>query len=164
MPLTDAELGTLHEQGFSRRRVPVNAGDMIIWRPDLAHSGASPVGVRENFRAVSYNCLLPAAFMCGDTVQRPGRRSKVENEEEEREEYAIFPGKLEAYLEMQTGAPGLPNSRRKDLELRPYFADGPPRLTWRQAQLYGLVPYHEGQWTREEIRASAEARGVRFVE
>ena len=41
VPLTDAELGKLQEQGFERRRVPVRAGDVILWRPDLAHCGAS---------------------------------------------------------------------------------------------------------------------------
>ena len=71
---------------------------------------------------------------------------------------SILPGRLEAYTGMQTGDTGLPNERRKDLSVRPYFTDGPPRLTWRQAQFYGLVPYAEGNRTRAEIRASAEAR------
>eukprot|EP00946_MAST-07B_sp_MAST-7B-sp1_P000490 g490.t1 len=150
VPLTDAELGKLQEQGFERRRVPVRAGDVILWRPDLAHCGASPIGVRENFRAVSYNCFLPASFLRGG--------SAVAGEVED----SILPKRLEAYTGMQTGDSGLPNDRRKDLSVRPYFTDGPPRLTWRQAQFYGLVPYDEGKRTRAEIRAGAEARGVRF--
>ena len=164
VPLTDAELSTLREQGFTQRRVPVQAGDMILWRPDLAHCGASPLGARENFRAVSYNCLLPAAFMCRGMLQVVAAVVQEGGDGADEDEYAMVPGKLEAYLGMQTGASGLPNARRKDLDLRPYFTDGPPMLTWRQAQLYGLVPYQEGHWTRAEIRASAEARGVRFVD
>ena len=43
-----------------------------------------------------------------------------------------------------------------------YFADGPPRLSWRQAQIYGLVSYDEDAGDRDAL-AAATARGVRFV-
>ena len=74
----------------------------------------------------------------------------------------MIPGKLKAYLEMKTGAADLPNERRTDLEVQPYFKDGPPRLTWRQAQFYGLIPYGTNGKTQDECKAIAESRGVRF--
>jgi hypothetical protein len=40
-----------------------------------------------------------------------------------------------------------------------YFADGPPRLTWRQAQLYGLTPYSSA---KEETEDRAAAEGWRW--
>ena len=85
----------------------------------MAHCGASPIGVRENFRAVSYNCFLPASFLRGGSalageVEKDGRIDAD----------SILPGRLEAYTGMQTGDTGLPNERRKDLSVRPYFTDG----------------------------------------
>ena len=36
------------------------AGDVILWRSDLVHCGAPPVGQRPGFRAVSYTCMCVA--------------------------------------------------------------------------------------------------------
>lgn len=49
--------------------------------------------------------------------------------------------------------------------LRPYFRFGYPKVSWRQAELYGLVPYdiqNEEEIKKEATRAIK--RGVRFVE
>lgn len=154
VPLTDEELATLKEQGFKQKRVPVNAGDVIFWRPDLAHCGASPNGVRTNFRAVVYNCMLPVDYF------RQNMDKEATNDCDPSD--FMIPGKLKAYLEMKTGAADLPNERRTDLKVQPYFKDGPPRLTWRQAQFYGLTPYLTNGRTRDECKAIAESRGVRF--
>ena len=53
-------------RGCDAYRIEVGAGDMVLWRSDLAHSNAQPlVGqrrFRSRFRAVSYVCMLPAAL------------------------------------------------------------------------------------------------------
>ncbi len=42
-----------------------------------------------------------------------------------------------------------------------YFVDGPPRLTWRQAELYGLTPYGEAP-PGQDAEAKAAAEGWRY--
>jgi len=81
VPLTDEELDTLKALGMCPIRVPVNAGDVILWRSDLAHCGAGPSCPTTGFRAVSYTCMLPAAMTPPN----------------------VLDGKLEEYLTMQTG-------------------------------------------------------------
>jgi hypothetical protein len=168
VPLTDEELDKLKELGMSPIRVPVKAGDVILWRSDLAHCGAGPSCLRETFRAVSYTCMLPAAMTPAD----------------------VLDGKLEEYLTMQTGdhRPNVKsrhfakpkkkvkkkNKKDKNYDIGGeqkkkaheesniktvkgmFFADGPPLLTFRQAELYGLVPYGG---TKSDVR-----EGVRLLE
>lgn len=55
------------------RRVPVNAGDVVLWRSDLAHCGAAPIGAREGFRAVVYVCCLPAALTPAEFIEKKQR-------------------------------------------------------------------------------------------
>ncbi len=138
VPLTDEELTSLEELGMSAKKVPVNAGDMILWRSDCVHCGVGPSLPRTGFRAVSYTAMLPAS-MTPKTVRE---------------------GKLEEYLTMQTGdhrpnvksqhfAPPKKETNQhkvdKNVKLArgKYFADGPPILSKRQAQLYGLAPYDD---------------------
>mmetsp|Transcript_48393 Transcript_48393/g.121157 ORF Transcript_48393/g.121157 Transcript_48393/m.121157 type:complete len:471 (+) Transcript_48393:236-1648(+) len=85
--------------------------------------------------------------------------------------------KLEAYLRTETGDhhPGAefwlsPKPARAAAAPGDFFADGPPRLTWRQAELYGLVPYLPieelrsiSPLRRRELKHGAEARGIRFM-
>jgi hypothetical protein len=60
--LKKADKQFLLDQGINPCRVPVQRGDVILWRSDLAHMGAPPIGSRENFRAVVYVCMLPEAL------------------------------------------------------------------------------------------------------
>ena len=66
VPLFEAELDLLRAKGYSRQYVRVHAGDMILWRSDLAHSGALPapdrLGLATSCRAVAYVSMLPAAL------------------------------------------------------------------------------------------------------
>ena len=136
-PLTDKELLVLEGLGMSAKKIPVNAGDVILWRSDLVHCGVGPSLPSTGFRAVSYTAMLPASMTPKDVLE----------------------GKLEEYLTMQTGdhrpnvksrhfAP--PKKKEKSHHQRDgvkfargkYFVDGPPILTLRQAELYGLVPYN----------------------
>lgn len=132
VPLTDEELAALEGRwDLAPRDVPVRAGDVILWRSDLAHCGAGPTSPRAAFRAVSYTCMLPAAMASPD----------------------VLAGRLDEYLEMRTGdhrpnvrdrhfgPPRKEGARRGAPARGKYFAEGPPVLTWRQAQLYGLAPY-----------------------
>ncbi|KAL7544005.1 hypothetical protein ACHAXR_013412 [Thalassiosira sp. AJA248-18] len=150
VPLTDEELISLEERGMAAKKVPVNAGDVILWRSDLVHCGVGPSSPRTGFRAVSYTAMLPAAMTPMDVLE----------------------GKMDEYLNMQTGdhRPNVKSrhfappknekkQRGKDSKTRQrkssdqpavdniklargqYFADGPPILTLRQAEMYGLIPY-----------------------
>ena len=128
VPLTDAELDVMRAAGLQPKRVPVHAGDVILWRSDLAHSAAPPLVPRPTFRAVSYTCMLPASFTPA----------------------ALHAKKAEAYRHGHTGdhvpsreywhAPKL--DAATEASRRPWYVDGkPPRLSPRQAELFGLVPY-----------------------
>lgn len=143
VPLTDEELRTLVDAGCAPRRVPVKRGSVILWRSDLAHCGAPPRGDRKAFRAVAYVSMLPAS------LTPPSEAAK----------------KLVAYRACHTGdhmadrehwhagkdtgkdapAPAEGGEARRPGKRFPYFVNGPPTLTTRQAELYGLVPYGSAQ-------------------
>lgn len=126
VPLTDAELDAMRAAGLAPRRVPVSAGDVLLWRSDLAHSAAPSLEPRPIFRAVSYTCMLPAALTPVHVAAK----------------------KAEAYRGTHTGdhAPDREYWHASKLDeseerrRRPRF-DSLPALTQRQAELYGLVPY-----------------------
>ena len=69
VPLTDDELNGLEALGMAPRKVPVNAGDVILWRSDLVHCGVGPSVPREGFRAVSYTAMLPASMTPSDVLE-----------------------------------------------------------------------------------------------
>ena len=99
----------------------------MLWRSDLAHSAAPPPEPRPSFRAVSYTCMLPAALTPAHVAIR----------------------KTEAYRQGHTGdhAPdrecwhASKLGEREERGRGSFFPDGPPRLTQRQAELYGVMPY-----------------------
>jgi len=55
---------------------------VILWRSDLVHKGAPPIGARDKFRAVVYVCMLPAALTPDE----------------------VYPDKLRAYEQLETGS------------------------------------------------------------
>jgi hypothetical protein len=129
--LNDWEKDFLRTHGIEAQRVPVNRGDIILWRSDLVHCGAPPIGARDNFRAVVYICMLPAAMTPA----------------------TVYPRKLQAYEQLETGS-HWPNEeewfesdQRRHSAQRPFF-QRPPQLTERQRLLYGLEPYTQG-WVEE---------------
>jgi len=120
--LTRDEHHWLESKGIRPKRVPVQRGDVILWRSDLVHKGAPPIGRRDNFRAVVYICMLPAAL----TPE------------------SVYKDKLRAYKRIETGS-HWPNREewfkpRRGSAQTPYFRK-PPSLTLRQQELYGLVRY-----------------------
>jgi len=194
VPLTDGECDALREAGYAEKRVAVKAGDVILWRSDLAHCGAAPLGHVTTFRAVSYTCMLPAKMTDqGDEQKGKEEEEKKKNGEQHPELIGgetMLARKYSEYASMQTGdhrpdlasMPHMQAPKSNGAEyMQPYFHDGPPELTWRQAELYGLVPYmveHENESKEEEGCDNSEdfvifrkcemeraiRRGVRFQE
>ena len=80
VPLTDEELGRMEAAGLRAVRVPVRAGDLVLWRSDVAHAAQVPMET-PRFRLVVYCAMLPAGLT-------------PEGE---------WPRKLEAYVGMRTG-------------------------------------------------------------
>jgi hypothetical protein len=135
--LNDQEKELLHRKGIEPLRVPVRKGDMILFRSDLAHKGAMPIGKRENFRAVVYICMLPAALTPEE----------------------VYADKLKAYQKLETGC-HWPNreewfgiKRELAIDIKPFYKK-PPTLTQRQRLLYGLDRYPENSAVENPIEAS----------
>lgn len=125
--IDDADKEILFAAGISPLRVPVTRGDVILWRSDVCHCGAPPIGVRDEFRGVVYVCCLPAA-LTSESAYRQKRR---------------------AYDELQTGShwpsreEWFKPSKRHEQQMqviRPYWSSL-PQLSQRQMELYGLVRY-----------------------
>lgn len=125
--IDESDKETLFAAGIAPLRVPVNRGDVILWRSDVCHCGAPPLGVRDNFRAVVYVCCLPAV-LTSEATYRQKRR---------------------AYDELQTGShwpsreEWFKPSKRHEQQMqvvRPYWRDS-PQLSQRQMELYGLTRY-----------------------
>ena len=185
VPLMDSELEQLKQLGLSSVKVPVSAGDVILWRSDLAHCGAGPSTPREGFRAVSYTCMLPAAMTPQDVMDgkmdeylimqtgdhRPNvksrhfakpkmkKKKKKEEEEKEKEEKKEKEKEKEEEREKDKGSKvsgggggGGGNRGTKEevggsgvkIARGKYFGEGPPTLTRRQQELYGIVKYGGG--------------------
>lgn len=114
------------EKGVHPLRVPVKKGDVILWRSDLAHKGAPPIGRRENFRAVVYVCMLPAALTAEPLYEK----------------------KRLAYEGLETGSHWPNQEEWFAPRHEPSFAVGkyfqsPPELSARLRLLYGLDRYYE---------------------
>jgi hypothetical protein len=148
VPITDAELEELAGLGLSPKRVPVQRGDVILWRSDLAHSGQAP-GITPHFRAVTYSCMLPAVLTPAEA----------------------YPAKLEGYLKtiagdhrpnVETGWHFSAPKRGGDAPVRGVYFPHPPELSWRQAEFYGLVRYSDDSSGWAVAKADAELQGVRF--
>lgn len=124
--LTKTDRSKLKAFGCAPHRIPVNRGDVILWRSDLVHAGADPVGVRPSFRAVVYVCMMP---------------SQMTPE-------ALYPKKRLAYEKLETGShwPTKEEWFRREgwfsynFKARCFFKS-PPQLTNRLQELYGLRHY-----------------------
>ena len=141
VPLTDAELDSLRAEGLAPTKVPVGRGDVILWRSDLVHCGTAPKAERPNMRAVAYVSMRPASLTPKrvllrkvEAYQRGHTSDHCPSRELWHEPKAELKADAEATVEKKAG----------------YFADGPPPLTMRQAELYGLVSY-EGMAAQAKI-------------
>jgi hypothetical protein len=127
--MSEDEKDLLRSHGIEPRRVPVNKGDVILWRSDVAHCGAPPLGRCDTYRLVAYVCCLPAAI----TPE------------------AVYRQKAAAYERLETGShwPSREEwfkqaNRHNRIAWQPYLpadVSRRPALTRRQRQLYGLERY-----------------------
>ena len=140
----------LRARGVVQTRVPVKKGDVVLWRSDLVHCGAPPIGARDNFRAVIYVCCLPALLTPEEA----------------------YPLKQQAYHQKETGCHW--PCREEWFKIVPKrhggaipFFKKPPPLTDRQRLLHGLDRYpcnHPEGWTDDDSGGggsggAADARG-----
>lgn len=123
----DDDKDLLRERGIEARRVPVKKGDVVLWRSDVCHCGAPPLGRCDTYRAVVYVCCLPAA-LTPEPVYYQKRRAF-----ERLETGCHYPNREEWFEVVE---------RHRRISWRPYFT-APPKLTQRQQELYGLVRYGE---------------------
>jgi hypothetical protein len=153
VPLTDEECAELSKAGYSPKRVPVSKGDVILWRSDLCHCGASPIGLRPGFRAVSYTCMLPAKLTPDDVHENKLNEYFSGLSGDHR------PNVRMCHLSVPKKKEGSTHKTKKGEELHKprkacggqYFDGGLPALTMRQAELYGLVRYNDdGGGSRDE--------------
>lgn len=140
----------LRARGVVQTRVPVKKGDVVLWRSDLVHCGAPPIGARDNFRAVIYVCCLPALLTPEEA----------------------YPLKQQAYHQKETGCHW--PCREEWFKIVPKrhggaipFFKKPPPLTDRQRLLHGLDRYpcnHPEGWKDDDSGGgggggAADARG-----
>eukprot|EP00933_Yihiella_yeosuensis_P061720 TRINITY_DN64548_c0_g1_i1.p1 TRINITY_DN64548_c0_g1~~TRINITY_DN64548_c0_g1_i1.p1 ORF type:complete len:366 (+),score=65.54 TRINITY_DN64548_c0_g1_i1:79-1176(+) len=138
--LDDNEKDFLAAEGIQPLRVPVKKGDVILFRSDLAHKGALPIGRRDNFRAVVYICMLPAALTPEDAYE----------------------AKQQAYLQLETGGHWPCREewfvpRQTKIDIKPYFKSL-PHLTARQRLLYGLDRYEQSAEASPPAQKAAPKR------
>eukprot|EP00928_Gymnodinium_smaydae_P039203 TRINITY_DN26824_c0_g1_i1.p1 TRINITY_DN26824_c0_g1~~TRINITY_DN26824_c0_g1_i1.p1 ORF type:complete len:459 (-),score=58.17 TRINITY_DN26824_c0_g1_i1:278-1654(-) len=144
--LNSNEKAWLEEMGIRPLRVPVNKGDVILWRSDLVHKGTPPIGRRDNFRAVVYICMMPAAL----TPEH------------------VYLEKQRAFDQLQTGShwpceeEWFSSRDPPRFALLPYYR-APPELTARQRLLYGLDRYgNEGLQASIPIRENNASTSTRI--
>lgn len=142
MILSDTEKDLLRSKGIEAQRVPVRRGDVILFRSDLAHCGASPIGCRKGFRAVVYVCMLPAV-LTPEHVYREKQRAY-----EQLETGSHWPNQEEWFVERRSA--GFPATS---------FWKTPPKLTYRQRLLYGLDRYTPEAIPQIRPSPSAELAG-----
>lgn len=123
--LSGQEREYLENRGISPRRVPVNRGDVVLWRSDVAHCGGPPLKGCETHRLVAYVCCLPAA-LTPDPVYSQKRLAY-----EKLQTSGHYPNR-EEWFQVK------PTHRLRIWQ--PYFGEL-PELTARQRQLYGLDRY-----------------------
>lgn len=160
VPLTDNELDVLRHAGYAPRRVPVKRGSVILWRSDLVHCGAPPVGLTTQFRSVSYTCMLPAALTPPAVRAQKLREYCLGLSGDHRPNVSmphLSQPKKQRQHKTTKGAEVIAPSKGR------YFdkTGGLPKLTWRQAQLYGLVDYNHNNNTDKQDHDDDKKHAVR---
>lgn len=138
--LNDEEKQFLQDRGIQPKRLPVRRGTVILWRSDVAHKGAPPIGLRDGFRGVVYVCMLPACLTPDE----------------------ILPRKRQAFEQLETGSHWPCKEEWFTSRGSPAFEVGiyhrvPPALTPRQRLLYGLERYRRPQPERALTAAVEDA-------
>ena len=134
----------------------VSAGDLVLWRSDLAHSNAQPLYSKrvhkQRFRAVAYVCMLPASHtkeaaykkkaegwrLRKTTSHWPNLETWFRERPRERERVAAFTATaLEVSDGHIEGNISSSSSSSSSIPPRPL----PELRTSRQRQLHGLERY-----------------------
>eukprot|EP01023_Acetabularia_acetabulum_P009661 TRINITY_DN14368_c0_g1_i1.p1 TRINITY_DN14368_c0_g1~~TRINITY_DN14368_c0_g1_i1.p1 ORF type:complete len:332 (-),score=42.62 TRINITY_DN14368_c0_g1_i1:256-1251(-) len=119
--ITDEERQKFEKFGLMTKRIYVEAGDMILWRSDLAHSGSAATMVSDRFRAVVYVCMLPTSMTPQESLYK----------------------KQEAWKNLRTST-HWPNKEiwfGQNNRMKRFNDVRRPTLTQRQKQLFGIEPY-----------------------
>lgn len=134
------------ERGLSTKSVFLRKGDVLVWRSDIVYStdaAPSHVSGAPCCSAYAYSAMKPAKFSSSPRLSE----------------------KMEAYKQRQTGDWRIDEENWFTGQIpfsRPFFRAGPPLLTHRQAELYGLVAYNSDDGELQTRRDRALIRGVRF--
>jgi hypothetical protein len=122
--------------------IELHTGDVLLWRSSLSKDINL---LHDNTSVLFYCAMIPALPL------------HTQNK-------TLLKQKLDAYLQRRTGdchpdsECWIADEYRDDR--RHYYRMGPPLLTLRQAELYGLIPYQRDKVEMER----AVVRGIRFVD
>jgi hypothetical protein len=129
--------------GLTKHSIQLCKGDAVVWRSDLVCD------------AVSSESTLAFSSMQPSRLDNNAKSAVQKLESYKQRQTTDFRPDQENWLPLQTRA--APNFLS-----RPYFRTGPPILTFRQAQLYGLLPYQSDSEDSSEFVDRALIQGVRF--
>lgn len=130
---------------FQSRCTTLNQGDVLLWRTSSVDNLTISFASSMEISAYAYCTQSPANWTQDD----------------------ILKTKLDAYKQRQTGdcQPNHENWLVPELmpvRVRPYYRNSPPLLTYRLAELYGLVRYNPG--SRQSEKNRAVIAGARFLD
>lgn len=152
-PVVIRSMVALEDQSYQSTAFCLNDGDVVVWRSDISSTNVVSKFLKALPLGTPKNCSL--AFCSMHPVDVSNRLPAEK--------------KLESYKQRQTTDYRLneeiwQQGKIADSQhlIRPYYRTGPPLLTLRQAELYGLLPYGIKDCTREECVNRALVQGVRF--
>jgi hypothetical protein len=129
--------------GLTKHSIQLRKGDAVVWRSDLVCEATSSEST------LAFSAMQPSRL----DINAKSAEQKLESYKQRQT--TDFRLDRESWRPLQSrAAPNFPS--------RPYFRTGPPLLTYRQAQLYGLLPYHSDSEDSSECVDRALIQGVRF--
>lgn len=166
IPLTDQEIQTKlqHKHQLKPLHIYVNAGDVILWRSDLVHAAVAPTPHNHNFRAVAYISMSPASLTPSHLLDQKLNAYKFGKTGDHRSHFESWHSHKRSSSSTNNNHHHC-NSKSNITVLqrqRPYFRMGPPQVSTRLAQLYGLLPYNLTPHQLQQKIQKATIRGVRF--
>lgn len=183
----------LRNLGHSRKDIYLNAGDVILWRNDLIISTTNclPGPDCTTVHAIGYVSMIPATEEIPYQLQKLKldgyRMGRTTDYRPQMECWNDFPGEIivspnckKTKMRVDHESIALP-SEGTVTTISNHFSDAlvsnemivpmdhfyhrysPPLLTWRQAELYGLVPYGiQNEEDFEKALQRALVRGICF--
>jgi hypothetical protein len=168
VPPTKEEIDAMNDQyGISPEHMYAKAGDVIIWRSDLIHAPIPPGPTCQNMRAVGYVSMSPACW--SDGFEEGGKMLNDKFNSYKWGKTGDHRSFVESWHDHKRDSSRNPNACVGEnvnwvlMRQRPYYRYGPPKVTKRLAELYGLIRYgvdSENEYRKEVNHAIV--RGVRF--